>query len=304
MNLTIADAYREYERRETEVASRKVLPMRTIVELETRRCPQTLPRRISEIYDGHFYAPGPSTPVRPYGTVVFASTLNGKVTYLEPKIIQATFTDYYFYREISKVFTDAVVAGAETVRGSPDQERFTMSLYDPELVTFRTRVLGKPRHPLQVVITGSGDIDVEKEYIFNIPEFTVLVFTTARGQAALSAHGLDKEHVKIISMGECVDFRTIPEILRSEYAVERMLVIGGASVASQFIDAGVIDEMFITSANTLGDGNARTFYEGQHLLDTRTVSVKLLAEDSDKGESIGPILRRIRLDSKLVTAEV
>ena len=294
MEKTIADKYKEYVQRETEVASRKVLPMRTIAELETREFPEVLPHRIRAIYDGHFYAPLPSTPDRPYGTVVFASTLNGKVTFAEPKDIQATFTDYYFYRELSKVFTDAVIAGAETVRGSPDQERFTMSMYDPELIAFRTRVLQKPRHPLQVVITGSGNIAVEKEYIFSLPEFKVLVFTTARGQAVLSAHRFDKENVRIVSMGERIDFRTIPEILQNEYAVERMLLIGGASVATQFIDAGVIDEMFITSANTLGHGNARTFYEGKQTLEMRTVSLKLLEQEPDKRDSIGPILRRVR----------
>jgi riboflavin biosynthesis pyrimidine reductase len=294
MEKTIADKYKEYVQRETEVASRKVLPMRTIAELETREFPEVLPHRIRAIYDGHFYAPLPSTPDRPYGTVVFASTLNGKVTFAEPKDIQATFTDYYFYRELSKVFTDAVIAGAETVRGSPDQERFTMSMYDPELIAFRTRVLQKPRHPLHVVITGSGNIAVEKEYIFNLPEFKVLVFTTAWGQAVLSAHRFDKEHVTIVSMGERIDFRTIPEILQNEYAVERMLLIGGASVATQFIDAGVIDEMFITSANTLGHGNARTFYEGKQTLEMRTVSLKLLEQEPDKRDSIGPILRRVR----------
>ena len=294
MEKTIADKYKEYVQRETEVASRKVLPMRTIAELETREFPEVLPHRIRAIYDGHFYAPLPSTRDRPYGTVVFASTLNGKVTFAEPKDIQATFTDYYFYRELSKVFTDAVIAGAETVRGSPDQERFTMSMYDPELIAFRTRVLQKPRHPLQVVITGSGNIAAEKEYIFNLPEFKVLVFTTARGQEALSAHRFDKENVRIVSMGERIDFRTIPEILQSKYATERMLVIGGASVATQFIDAGVIDEMFITSANTLGHGNARTFYEGKQTLEMRTVSLKLLQQEHDKADSIGPILRRVR----------
>ncbi|HXM35930.1 MAG TPA: dihydrofolate reductase family protein [Pyrinomonadaceae bacterium] len=294
MEKTIADKYKEYVQRETEVASRKVLPMRTIAELETREFPEVLPHRIRAIYDGHFYAPLPSTPDRPYGTVVFASTLNGKVTFAEPKDIQATFTDYYFYRELSKVFTDAVIAGAETVRGSPDQERFTMSIYDPELIAFRTRVLQKSRHPLHVVITGSGNIAVEKEYIFNLPEFKVLVFTTARGQAVLSAHRFDKENVRIVSMGERIDFRTIPEILQNEYAVERMLLIGGASVATQFIDAGVIDEMFITSANTLGHGNARTFYEGKQTLEMRTVSLKLLEQEPDKRDSIGPILRRVR----------
>jgi hypothetical protein len=102
MEKTIADKYKEYVQRETEVASRKVLPMRTIVELETRECPEVLPRRIRDIYDGHFYAPLPSTRDRPYGTVVFASTLNGKVTFAEPKDIQATFTDYYFYRSCRK----------------------------------------------------------------------------------------------------------------------------------------------------------------------------------------------------------
>jgi riboflavin biosynthesis pyrimidine reductase len=226
--------------------------------------------------------------------VVFASTLNGKVTFAEPKDIQATFTDYYFYRELSKVFTDAVVAGAETVRGSPEQERFTMSMYDPELVAFRTRVLHKPRHPLQVVITGSGNIATEREYIFNLPEFKVLVFTTAQGRAALSAHRFDNANVRIVSLGERIDFRRIPEILQNEYAAERMLVIGGANVATQFIDARVIDEMFITSASTLGHGDARTFYEGKQTLEVRTISLKLLEQEAGKRDSIGPILRRVR----------
>src|ERR1700730_5456615 len=295
MEKTIADKYKEYVQLETEVASRKVLPMRTIAELETREFPEVLPHRIRAIYDEHFYAPLPSTPDRPYATVVFASTLNGKVTFAEPKDIQATFTDYYFYRELSKGFTDAVIAGAETVRGSPDQERFTMSMYDPELIAFRTRVLQKPRHPLQVVITGSGNIATEKEYIFNVPEFKVLVFTTTRGQAALTAHRFDNENVRIVSMGGRVEFRTIPEILRSEYAVERMLVIGGASVATQFIDAGVIDEMFITSANSLAGANVRTFYEGTQTLEMRTVSLKVLEEESGRGGSIRPIFPRVRL---------
>ena len=295
MAKTISDKYREYARRETEVASRKVRPMRTIAELETREFPETLPPRVIDIYDGHFYAPLPSTRDRPYGTIVFACTVNGKVTFAEPKDIQATFTDYYFYRELSKVFADAVIAGAETVRGDPSQERFTLSMYDPELIAFRTRVLQKPRHPLQVVITGSGNIATEKEYIFNVPEFKVLVFTTTRGQAALTAHRFDNENVRIVSMGERVEFRTIPEILRSEYAVERMLVIGGASVATQFIDAGVIDEMFITSANSLAGANVRTFYEGKQTLEMRTVSLKVLEQESGRGDSIGPIFRRIRL---------
>jgi riboflavin biosynthesis pyrimidine reductase len=294
MEKPLADKYREYAQRETEVASRTILPMRTLVELETRTFPETLPPRLRNTYDGNFYAPLPSTHDRPYGTLVFASTLNGKVTFTEPKVIEATFTDYYFYRELLKVFTDAVVAGAETVRGTPDQERFTMSMYDPELIAFRTQVLHKPRHPLQVVITGSGKIATEKEYIFNLPEFKVVVFTTARGQTELSTHRFNKKNVRLVSMGERIDFRTIAEILRNEFAVERMLVIGGASVATQFIDASVIDEMFITSANTLGHGSARTFYEGNQTLEMRTVSLKLLEQEDDREDSIGPILRRAR----------
>lgn len=89
-------------------------------------------------------------------------------------------------------------------------------MYDPELIAFRTRVLQKPRHPLRVVITGSGNIVTEKEYVFNLPEFEVQVFTTARGQAALSAQLFDNENVRIVSMGERIDFRTIPETLQND----------------------------------------------------------------------------------------
>jgi len=52
--------------------------------------------------------------------------------------------------------------------------------------------------------------------------------------------------------------------------------------------------MFITSANTLGDGNARTFYEEKQIQEMRTVSLKLLQQEPEKGDSIGPIFRRVR----------
>lgn len=168
-----------------------------------------------------------------------------------------------------------------------------MSIYDPELIEFRTQVLNNFRHPIQVMISGSGNIATDKEFIFNIPDFKVLVFTTESGKTALAARRFENENVRIVSMGEEIDFPTMARILRCEYAVQRMLVVGGASVATQLIDAGLIDEMFITSANTLGCGNARTFYEGKQLLKLQTVSLKLL-EQSGELPSIGPVLRRIR----------
>ncbi len=67
-------------------------------------------------------------------------------------------------------------------------------------------------------------------------------------------------------------------------------------MATQFIDAGAIDELFITSANTLGNRQAQTFYEGSRLLATRTVAFKLLEPRDNEKDTIGPILRRVRLD--------
>ncbi len=90
----------------------------------------------------------------------------------ETGVIQATTTDYYFYSELAKVFMDAVVAGAETLRGSDGQGGVAMSLYDPTMIAFRTKHLKKLRHPIQVVMSGSGDLAAEKEYSFNLPQFT------------------------------------------------------------------------------------------------------------------------------------
>lgn len=290
--MTIAEGYKKFEAEKSAFPYDAVPPMKTVAELEQRKFPFPLPSRITRIYDGSFYLPEPSSSERPYGFLVFATTFNGKVTFPEPKEIGAGPTDFYLYDQLAKTFADAVVAGAETIRGKPGQERITLSLYDPELVRLRMDVLQKPRHPLHVLITASGRIETKEEFIFNVPEFKVVVFTTDQGKANLEREKFGNEQVQVRSLGEHVDFKEMAKILRQEYGVERMLVIGGATIAAHCVDAGIIDEIFVTIANSLGGGDKKTFYEGSGVSHWRRLTVKLLP--SEREDSLGPIMVRMR----------
>lgn len=281
----VVAAYRRYEERQTQrdYSVEHIGRVRTLLEREHRRPPAVHPK-VETVWDGPLFFDSSPDPLRPYVFLMFVRDLAGKVTFEKPGDIGGGETDWWMYREAVRLEMDAVGGGAGTLRGSG----ITFSLYDPELTTFRTDVLKKPRHPVQVVITGSGRLDAEREYLLAVPEFTTVVLTSVSGATRLgpALRGRPRMHLLPIGAEErTLDFARGFQALRKDFDVERMLVVGGTEVATALLEARLVDELFLTqSPRLLGGAERKTLFEGHGFTPeaaptTRLTTVKVGARD-------------------------
>lgn len=114
---------------------------------------------------------------------------------------------------------------------------------------------GEPEYPLKVTVTASGDLDPELKFWHY--GGGKLVYTTSAAAPALREQlaGL----AEVVDIGEHVDMAAILDDL-GERGIRRLMVEGGGSVHTQFLSAGLADEIRCAVAPFfLGDPTAPRF---------------------------------------------
>ena len=73
----------------------------------------------TRLFDGPFYLSPAANPRRPACSLVFVQSADGNTSTPDPGLLGGGHTDtHLIYEGLSRVAADAVMAGAETVRGS------------------------------------------------------------------------------------------------------------------------------------------------------------------------------------------
>lgn len=188
-------------------------------------------------------------------SLVFVQSSDGNTGAADPSTLGGGATDaHLIYEGLSRVAADAVLAGAGTVH----RETF-FSVWHPELVALR-RSLGLPRHPAQVVISAQGRFDLEA-LLFQVPE--VPVFLVA-GPAVRDAHQdwLRARpwirHVPLTPDGLAAAF----DQLRVDAGLRRISSIGGRLTASRLVDAGLAQDIYLTTTSREGGTPGTPWYSG------------------------------------------
>ncbi|MFN2591034.1 MAG: dihydrofolate reductase family protein [Actinomycetota bacterium] len=154
-----------------------------------------------------------------------------------------------FLLGLLRACADVVVVGAGTFRAHPGPWTAEQG-YAPAAAAFadlRAR-LGAPDRPKQVVVSSSGKIDGSSEKLRD-----TLVVTTAAGVTTLKdveAEGFDV--VEVGGSGE-VDVGRMMSIL-SERGFRRILAEGGPRLMGRLLEAGVVDELFLTVSPLVAGG--------------------------------------------------
>jgi riboflavin biosynthesis pyrimidine reductase len=167
-----------------------------------------------------------------------------------------------FVMALLRSAADAVLLGSGTLHGDPGHVRtpeFICPSFREEFRSFRQNVLKKPVHPLNVVITGSGRIDLD-EPTFHTPELPVVLITTAKGYDRLrSDHGRSLARVEVRTTGDqgAVSPAAAVHILHEQFGVERLLHEGGPNLFSRFLGDGLIHELFLTLAPQIAGRDER-----------------------------------------------
>jgi riboflavin biosynthesis pyrimidine reductase len=208
--------------------------------------PAVLPK-VLEVYDDLRFPAAPEE--RPYvmSSVVLSS--DGKMAFSDmpagPVIAKNNFFDPdgaladFWMLNAMRAYCDAIILGARTLQ---TEEHNTSHIFDPELAAQRVEYLGKPLHPMNVVVSfDAADIPLD-HLIFNIDEeekFPVAIATGPDGAALLRR----KFGRKLVEIGPFGD----------ESAVTRE---AGAEAARTLSSLNGAVPLFITGSGSMPDSRA------------------------------------------------
>jgi riboflavin biosynthesis pyrimidine reductase len=229
-------------------------------------------------FDGPFFESSAADPQLPAINTVFVQSADGNTGTDNPMELGGGLSDkHLIYEGLSSVHADAIITGASTIRG----DQIVMAIWHPELVALRTS-LGLPRYPVQVVATRSGDLDIESSLLYNVPELRVFILTEDRGAQALEPYTSRRPWIQVLSAGAESDVVAGLKELRAQHGVMRVSSIGGRTLATQLIDAGVIQDIYLTTSPKPGGEPHTPFYTGATPLKTKLI-VRKAGRDEETG---------------------
>jgi len=206
------------------------------------------------MFDGPFYLSAALSLDLPATSLVFVQSRDGNTGATDPASLGGGEADkHLIYEGLSRVAADAVLAGAETVRSG----NIVLSTWRPELVELR-RSLGLPRHPIQIVATLRG-LKLDDGLLFNVPELRVILLTLPACSELMRTQLADRPWVMPIAMPTPHELPFAFRQLR-ELGIQRISCIGGPTITEQLIDAGLIQDVYLTTAPQPGGEPNTPFY--------------------------------------------
>jgi riboflavin biosynthesis pyrimidine reductase len=218
----------------------------------------SLPEDLRILYSGDLRFPGDAD--RTYVVGNFVSTLDGVVSFQIPGKsgggeISGFNTVDRFIMGLLRASADAVVVGAGTLRDTAAGHLWLAEHVYPEAreayIRYRRTVLKKSEPPLNVIVTGSGIVDLHKA-VFHTPEVRTIIITSPKGREWLASNGL-KSHPSVEARvldnpGDRLNPVSILKLLHDEFAVKHLLHEGGPRFFGDFVAHGCVDEVFLTVA--------------------------------------------------------
>ena len=231
--------------------------VRTLIDCDREYAESALPQKLRELYDGdlHFRT---SSATRPFVIANFVSTLDGVVSFeIKGKSGGSTISGSNpadrFIMGLLRASADAVMVGAGTLRDVSAKSLWTPEYAYPDAKhlykEYRVNAQHKPEYPLLVIVSGSGQLELERA-IFRTPAIRTVVVTTAAGRDELTRRGATTlgsvEIHALNSRGGMIAPRAILQLLQSQFGVKMLLHEGGPTLFGQFLEAEVVDELFLT----------------------------------------------------------
>lgn len=211
-----------------------------------------LPAGLAALYGGDFGF------ARPRVYANFVSSLDGVVALAgageSGQRVSGGSEPDRFLMGLLRATADAVLIGAGTFRKIARALWHAEDIYPPaaELFAELRAQLGLRRHPLLVVVTASGEIDPQQPALRD-----ALIVTTPAGEARL--RGTLPPGARVVAPDAArVSPRVLLDLLHAD-GLQAILTEGGPSVLGELLEAGLVDELFLTTAPRLfgrapGDG--------------------------------------------------
>ncbi len=188
---------------------------------------------------------------RPHVLLSVATSIDGYIDDTsEDRLLLSNPEDFDRVDEV-RASVDAILVGANTIRR--DTPRLLVRSADRQNERIER---GLPAHPLKVTLTGSGDLNANAKF-FTSGETEKLVYTSDLAVPAV------RERLgavaTVVAAGAPADLETVLDDL-ADRKVGRLMVEGGGRVHTQFLTAGLVDEIHLVIAPFfVGDRDAPRF---------------------------------------------
>lgn len=186
-----------------------------------------------------------------------------------------------FVMGLLRACAGAVLVGAGTMVAAPGTLWTAERAYPPaaEAFTELRRRFGLAPRPEVAIVTASGAIDVAHPVL----EQGAVVLTTEQGAAALGDRLPASSEVCVLPGDDRVDLAAAVALLH-ERGSDLILSEGGPTLFGSLLDAGLVDELFLTISPLLAGrtpGSLRSgLVEGLELLPAHPVDARLLGARS------------------------
>jgi riboflavin biosynthesis pyrimidine reductase len=195
------------------------------------------------------------TRSRPYVISNFVTTLDGVVSlnvkgHLGGGDISGCSAQDRRVMGLLRAVADVIVVGAGPLRADPDHVWTAERIFPDGTDDYRRlkRALGKPGPPLNVIVSGSGRIDLRLP-VFASGAVPTLVVTTTAGQERLrNQKAPETVRIRAVRSKSVIAARSILDQVRRLSAAKLILIEGGPRLLGDFYAARLLDEQFLTLA--------------------------------------------------------
>jgi riboflavin-specific deaminase-like protein len=195
---------------------------------------------------------------RPYTIINAIGTLDGRGAVGGKSTPIGSEVDHRLMRNI-RANVDAVLVGAGTLRS----EDLTLSVYEP--LARRRRERGMAKQPLSIILTSSGNVPADRRIFDPNAESDVLIFAGSHASRQDLVRLSRLATVRRPSATGISELEEILETLADEFAVRHLLVEGGPKVNHSFLEARLVDELFLTLSPKISGGDSRFLVDGKEL---------------------------------------
>jgi riboflavin biosynthesis pyrimidine reductase len=213
-------------------------------------------------YDGPFYV-FPAPPQLPAISLVFVQSRDGNTGASNPGNLGGGATDkYLLYEGLTRVAADAVLAGASSV----GRHAFFTTTH-PDMSLLR-RDLGLPPHPAQIVISNEGNVDLSAR-VFSTPEVPAFLLCGPKCRQRLCGEISRRHWITMIPIDG--DLPAAFRCLRREHGIGRISAIGGRLTATSLVDAGLVQDIYLTTTAIDGGEPNTPWYVGDRFPELQTI---------------------------------
>jgi 5-amino-6-(5-phosphoribosylamino)uracil reductase len=229
---------------------------------DEQRLGRGLPDEFVAAYGGDWHVPDP-TDGRPYTTINFVVSRDGRISYAEPGDVGGTSIALgnradVWLMGLLRARCDAVLMGDGTVRAEPDHLWTPSHLGDPDAAAFEHLRAVEGRRPIALHVFCSLTGEIERDwYAVARDDVDLVIATTTQGAATARQRLAGRAGTEVVAFGDDrVDTAALARWLLAERDVRALLCEGGPSLYGSLAADRAIDDEFVTLSPVLVGGES------------------------------------------------